>query len=363
MLQHYFNIDIQQKKLQFQALFFLFLFLFLGGLNAQNITLQEKHHGLEIPTISKESQVVHHLAYTLQYNENHEQADWVAYHLTKEETNKIFSRTDNFLPDPKVKTESANNEDYKGSGYDRGHLAPAADMGWSKEAMEESFFYSNMSPQVQSFNRGIWKKLEEQVRTWAIENEEIFVVTGPVLKEGLPTIGPNKVSVPEYYYKAILDYRDPDKKAIALLLPNQASKKPLPGFAISIDQLESETGIDFFPKLEDDEEVKLESTACISCWTWEAIKLNYPQNEKQTESPNQCRGTSRSGNRCPNLTESPTGYCEHHLSQVKDNKDEIFEENKHQEGDEAIQCSGKTKSGKRCSRITKNASGKCYQHE
>jgi endonuclease G len=322
-------------------------------------------YGMEIPAVQFPEKIVVHHAYTLQYNEEHEQADWVAYQLTKEETNKIYGRTNKFLPDPKVKTVSAEDEDYKGSGFDRGHLAPAADMGWSETAMEESFYYSNMSPQVQNFNRGIWKKLEELVRTWAIQNEEIYIVTGPVLREGLPSIGPNKVSIPEYYYKVILDDKLPDRKAIALLLPNAASKKPLPSFVVSIDKLEALTGIDFFPKLDKEDEIRMEHEVCISCWTWDAIQLNYPPAKEQKESPFQCKGIARSGERCTNRTQNPFGYCDHHALQLKDVKDEIFEERQHREdeGGASVQCSGFTKSGRRCSRMTKNASGRCYQHD
>ena len=161
---------------------------------------------LEIPKTNSKDKIITHTGYSLLYNETHEQANWIAYDLTAEETNKLFERTDKFISDPKVKTGTASDKDYKGSGYDRGHLAPASDMGWSTTAMAESFYYSNMSPQTPSFNRGIWKKLEELVRTCAIENNTIYVVTGPVLTNGLQTIGPNKVSVPNYYYKVVLDY-------------------------------------------------------------------------------------------------------------------------------------------------------------
>ena len=151
-----------------------------------------------LPEINPNDIIVKHYAYTLNYNEEHEQAEWVAYILTKDRVYGTVKRTNNFRPDPKVKTGSATLADYKGSGYDRGHLAPAADMKWSATAMSESFYMSNMSPQRPGFNRGIWKRLEQLVRTWAVEYEEIHVVTGPVLKGSFKSIGPNQVSVPEY---------------------------------------------------------------------------------------------------------------------------------------------------------------------
>lgn len=227
---------------------------------------------LEIPKTNPGDTIISHTGYSFLYNEPHEQACWVAYELTKEKTDKLFDRTDKFVPDPKVKTGTATNKDYAGSGYDRGHLAPAADMGWSSTAMAESFYYSNMSPQEPSFNRGIWKKLEELVRTWAIENDTIYIVTGPVLTDGLPTIGANNVSIPNYYYKVILDYSDPDIKGIGFIIPNTGSNEPLQHFAVSIDSVEKFTGIDFFPQLPDYQEELIEKTLCIPCWSWGYLK-------------------------------------------------------------------------------------------
>lgn len=177
---------------------------------------------LEIPKIDAKDDVIAHFAFTLSYNEEHEQANWVAYELTEEETDAKYKRTDKFIPDLSVKTGTANDTDYRGSGYDRGHLVPAGDMAWSSTASRESFYYCNISPQVPSFNRGIWKKLEGLVREWAKEEKSVFVVTGPVLENNLPTIGPDKVSVPRYFYKAILDYNEPVIKGIGFIIPNKA---------------------------------------------------------------------------------------------------------------------------------------------
>jgi len=223
---------------------------------------------LEIPEIPVNSQVVVHSGYTLSYNEMHEQANWVAYELTEKETEGKYKRTDKFIVDPDVKTGSAESKDYKKSGYDQGHLAPAADMAWSKTAMKESFYYSNMSPQEPGFNRGIWKNLEEQVRSWAIDNKAVYVVTGPVLTEGLPSIGPNKVSVPQYYYKVILDYTWPEVKGIGFILPNKKSEDKLQNYAVSIDSVEKLTSINFFYKLPDIQEKYIESMMDVNKWIW-----------------------------------------------------------------------------------------------
>ena len=276
---------------------------------------------LEIPFLKSDAPVVRHAGYAFQYAENHEQAYWVAYELTKKETEKAYSRTDNFIPDPFVKTGTAGQADYSGSGFDRGHLAPAADMGWSKQAMEESFYFSNMSPQAPSFNRGIWKRLEEQVRSWAIVYDSVYVVTGPVLQEGLPTIGANKVSVPKYYYKVILDNTGKDKKAIGFLMANEASKGELTAFAVPVDRIEKETGIDFFNKLPDNFESKVEKELCLTCWSWSITK---PQNATEEEEEkdddnskgagvkNQCKGVTKAGTRCKRSCSEGSSYCYQH---------------------------------------------------
>lgn len=274
---------------------------------------------LEIPKLHSKDLVITHTGYSLVYNESHEQATWVAYELTKKETNNAFERTDKFLLDPKVKTGTATDKDYAGSGYDRGHLAPAADMGWSEISVAESFYYSNMSPQEPSFNRGIWKKTEELVREWAVENQSLYIVTGPVLTKGLKTIGDNKVSVPKYYYKVILDYTNPDIKGIAFIIPNSATKKNPSDFAVSIDSVEQLTGIDFYPSLPDDQETIIEKTVCLDCWTWNDSKTSTTEEansettkKEELSSSVQCSGKTQAKKRCKRMTKSPNGLCSQH---------------------------------------------------
>lgn len=223
---------------------------------------------IELPALHPGDSCIVHLAYSLVYSEPHEQAKWVAYTLTTEETIKKVERSDRFIVDPKVLTGTATNADYKNSGYDRGHLAPAADMSWDQCVMNESFYFSNMSPQMPSFNRGVWKKLEEQVRNWAIESDSLHIVTGPVLTDHLPAIGKNKVAVPTYFYKVVLVYNDSVAKSIGFILPNEGSVNDLQTFTVSVDSVESYTGIDFFPALPDVLESAVESQRCLSCWSW-----------------------------------------------------------------------------------------------
>ncbi|MBC7861887.1 MAG: DNA/RNA non-specific endonuclease [Bacteroidia bacterium] len=291
---------------------------------------------LEFPQTKPGQKIISHNAYSFVYNETHEQSEWVAYELTKEETVKAYERSNKFLPDPAVETNTASNSDYLKSGYDKGHLAPAADMASSEITMTESFYFSNMSPQDPAFNRAIWKKLEELVRKWAVENNSVYIVTGPVLSNDLKTIGAEKISVPDYFYKIILDYTEPGIKAIAFIFPNQPSHFPLKNFAVTIDSAEKFTGIDFFSALPDEQEKLIESNLCLSCWSWEngisfsagADSLRTKEVEKnQTEKD-------------PAFSDSPAKI----------------------QNSTSVQCSELTKKGKRCQRMTKASNGKCYQH-
>lgn len=242
--------------------------------------------GIEIPAYT--GSIITKENYTLQYNERYEQADWVAYELTREEVFGTTKRKNSFKTDPQITTGSATLNDYKASGYDRGHLAPSADMKMSPESMSESFYMSNMSPQVPGFNRGIWARLESYVRTWAVDNKSVYVVTGGVLtKDKYSTIGVNNVAVPEYFYKVILDYTGDEIKAIGFILPNEKSSKSLQEYTVTIDEVEAFTGIDFYPLLEDSIEYALESSLDISLWSFKQHRASKTVEGKVKELPKQ----------------------------------------------------------------------------
>ena len=268
---------------------------------------------LEYPALLPNEEIISHTGYSFVYSEEHEQAKWIAYELTKEETNSLFERTDKFLVDPFVSTGTAENNDYLKSGYDKGHLAPAGDMGWSAITMKESFYLSNMSPQLPGFNRGVWKRLEEMMRSWAEDNSAIYIVTGPVLTSGLPTIGGNRVSIPNYYYKVVLDYTQPEIQAIGFVLPNASSSASLSTFAVSVDEVERQTGIDFFPALPDDQETKLEKEVCQTCWNWQVSNSKSGSSSSpKSETSVQCSGITKAGARCKRMTLSDNGRCYQH---------------------------------------------------
>ena len=187
--------------------------------------------------------------------------------MTREEAmTKEAQRTNKFRSDPQIPTGSATPGDYRKSGYDRGHLAPAADMAFSGQTMADSFFMSNMSPQKPAFNRGIWKDLEALVRYFAITERKIVVITGPILpKKKSVTIGTNQVTVPTHYYKVIFDLTPP-QKMIGFILPNEGSNEPLATFAVTVDAVEKATGLDFFSKVPKEEQERLERTISTKAW-------------------------------------------------------------------------------------------------
>ena len=222
---------------------------------------------------SVKSQIIGHLGYTVSYNEQRRNPNWVAYELTAKEVAGQESRGDDFVKDPQVIGRQADDSDYRNSGWDRGHLAPAADMKWSPEAMAESFYMSNISPQNNNLNRGVWKQIEEKVRDIAVEYGSVIVVTGPVFttKKGLGSIGKNRVLIPNAFYKVLL-VDNGGYETIGFYCENIAGKKALSSYVMSVDQIEEITGIDFFPALPDDVENVVESRYDLKVWRIKAPK-------------------------------------------------------------------------------------------
>jgi endonuclease G len=233
-----------------------------------------------LPELVQEDEVVWHSAMALSYSEKHEQAKWVTHVIIADVAAGNVGRSNDFRVDEKIKTGSSEEGDYflkeqqadgtfkyDGFGFDRGHLAPSADFRWSAKALSESFYYSNMSPQRPDFNRNSWAKLEDLLRAYVERDKsELIVVTGPLLRENLPKVerSVNKISIPAYYYKAVLDLKN--QKAIGFLMPNKLADYPLESYAVTIDSLENLTGINFFPALDDSLENKLESQFDIKKW-------------------------------------------------------------------------------------------------
>lgn len=260
-----------KKGLSFRLILISFLSLFFFsssiGLTTKYPALQDYNPFAYLPT-STTKQVIKHSYYALSYNEKYEQAEWVSYFLRSENEGIGHFKRPRFINDPKVSTESAASDNYKKSGYDRGHLCAAADMRFSKSAYNETFFTSNISPQKHNFNDGIWKKLEEKSRYWATKYNGIYVVTGGILQKGLPTIGSEKVAIPNYFYKILFCNYQGKNKMVAFLMPSVNSKEPLYKFVVSVDSIEKMTGIDFFPQLNDEVESELERKSDYKAWAF-----------------------------------------------------------------------------------------------
>ena len=215
---------------------------------------------------STTGEVVRHEFYTLSYSEPHEQAEWVTYELKKSHLTNDDRKRPYFIEDPKVSSKSADWRNYRGSGYDRGHLCPAGDRRFSEQAYNETFYTSNISPQDKKFNAGVWNRLEQQVRNWCRLYGDLIVVTGGVLGEGLEEIGDEDVDVPRAFYKIILRKEGEQTKVLAFLMDARESEAPLNSFLVPIDSLEAKTGLDFFRKQPQSWQEKVEETVDLTDW-------------------------------------------------------------------------------------------------
>ena len=224
---------------------------------------------LEIPKInsSQPEKIVKHLGYTVSFNTDWLIPNWVAYELTAEEVAGVEPRGNHFVPDPEI-WQSPSTEEYANSGYDRGHMAPAADMKWSKQAMTESFYTSNICPQNKNLNKGDWKDLEEHVRSMASKYDHIYIACGPIVSTSPKKIGQyiETIAVPDAFYKVILRQKGDTWSAVGFMMPNKAGHKPLKKYAMSIEDIEVITDIDFFTALPDSIEEKIELTYNLKDW-------------------------------------------------------------------------------------------------
>ena len=245
------------------------LFLFLLGCIALLCGAAEKSEfdNLLLGNPGKADVVIDRQGFAVGFSNQHRQPLWVIYKLTAAELQtQSHKRSNRFKRDPLI-PRSATPKEYTRSGFDRGHLAPAADMAFSRQTMLDSFLMSNMSPQLPGFNRGVWKRLEELVRTIALKEREIYVVTGAIFPspEEAKYLPAGRITIPKAFYKAIFDLTPP-VKMIAFIIPHRSSNQPLQVFAVSVDEVEKQTGLDFFSKLPDDQEEKLEAMVNIKLW-------------------------------------------------------------------------------------------------
>lgn len=252
---------------------FLVFFFVLFSLSASQVAAGPLEDCQELTTYGipgNNGEVLCHKGFLLAHDSERKTPIWVIEHLTKEKAMGTLARRDAFKADPALtKGQRAELSDYKGSPYDRGHMAPAADMKWDPQAMAECFYLSNMVPQVgKGMNQGIWRILEDKVRDWAISRGEIYIYTGPVYDKetiGVKTIGKNKVAVPSALFKIV--FSPEDQKAIAFIMPNRSlNTKDMPKYIVSVREVENETGLDFFTTFSKETQDYFESNSATVLW-------------------------------------------------------------------------------------------------
>lgn len=239
--------------------------------------------GLEIPVIQKKAAkgkavngkaanvtgsgtIKRRFAYTVSYNHGTRQPNWVAWTLTRAHASGKLKRGD-FEDDMDMPSPKGTKADYFNTGFDRGHLCPAGDNKWSQKAMDECFLMTNMCPQTHALNAGVWNSIEQQCRTWAKKYGKVYIVCGPIfLNKQHRKLGKNKVVVPDAFFKVILR-TGKNPQAIGFICRNQSAKGlQKKDFVNSVDEVERITGYDFFSKLPDNVEKKIEAKADLSNW-------------------------------------------------------------------------------------------------
>ena len=243
---------------------FLIFIVYALGLNAQKADIM-------LPSEMSREQVIHHEGFSLSYNSSYLQPSWVAYKVSKAQVNRDDKVRAKYVRDPQIHTRSADKKDYKQGGYVMAQFVNYLDVKQIPNAVEESFYLSNITPMKLAFHNHIWIKTEDLIRLWTSGISGLYIVTGAILADSpFPAIGDNNVSVPKRYYKAVYD---PDnKKAIGFIFKNGTSSGKLNSYVVSIDEIEKETGIDLFPSLDDELENSVESGVNLEDWNFELIE-------------------------------------------------------------------------------------------
>ena len=218
--------------------------------------------------------------YFVSYNKDRKIPNWVAWHLTAEHTSGNNYRDNmEFTEDMDVPFPRATDDDYYNSRYDRGHMCPSGDNKWDRRAQMQSFLFSNVCPQNHGLNKGDWNDLEIQCRYWAKSIGDVYIVTGPIFYDGVKnTIGKHKVAVPDAFFKVILDDRG-KSKAIGFVYPNTGGHRKMTDCIRSVDEVEKLTGIDFFPRLDDTVEDRIEAATTEAMNSeWKVYKARSKRN-------------------------------------------------------------------------------------
>lgn len=207
-----------------------------------------------------------YMGFSVSFNTSNHTPDWVGWELLGTETDGGSARSNRFWGDPDLEG-SAWPEDYRNSGYDKGHLCPSADQKWSEEAMRDCFVMANMAPQAHALNGGAWKTLETKERLWAQRDSALIIVAGPIYSPtDRKTIGENKVRVPSAFFKVLLAPYVESPRAIGFVYPNADAPGNMENYCMSVDEVEALTGLDFFSGLPDDLESEVERATSFTEW-------------------------------------------------------------------------------------------------
>lgn len=256
----------------FRDIFLAFTFCFTFCLSFAQSSAGKKDNTLdksllELPLIKKGDVILVYSGFIVNYNNQRLIPNWVAYELTSAEVDGQVPRASGFSMDLNYKGAQAMREDYSNSGWDKGHMAPAADMKWSQQSMYESFFLTNICPQNHDLNGKDWQSLEKLCRTWAKEYGKIYIVCGPVVYNNkYGSIGKQGVVVPDSFFKAILAPDGTSYKSIAFVMENNSLPQPIKNCVVTVNELELLINYDLFVNIDDKIEEKVEGYANLSDW-------------------------------------------------------------------------------------------------
>lgn len=215
--------------------------------------------------------LIEHKGFTLNYNTRYNTPNWVAWELTAEEcqSDGVTRKGFNFIPDEDLPYQyQVTTSDYTNSGYDRGHMCPAADMKWDADAMHDCFYMTNICPQVPVVNQQYWERLESACRRWAVSEGSIYIICGPIYNSSRPkNIGrEHMIAVPDAFFKVVISLSGNTPKGIGFYYQNSEKRQTMESASRTIDQIEEMTGYDFFPELPDSIEDDVESQNNLTLW-------------------------------------------------------------------------------------------------
>ncbi len=261
----------RKRHIRIVGVLLLTLLAFCSHISEASAQSKIKTHTgkIEIPLYKDApyKQHITHKGFELVFDENARIPEWVAYELTAEEVAGTTPRGRHFVPDPDVKGIQGDNEDYRNSGWDRGHMAPAGDMKLDEQMMGESFYFSNICPQNRNLNGGDWRTLEELCRIYAQQYGKIYIVCGPIVGNNLyGRLGPHQLVIPDAFFKVLLIETKNGYESIGFIMKNEAGHKPLTTYVKTVDEVEEITGLDFFSLLPERIEKKVEATYNLAIW-------------------------------------------------------------------------------------------------